>query len=95
MVDCEECGTKLGVLERYLHPALGPRFLVCGKCFNKVEEDMKRWSEFCLSDSFKTESSKIEIQKAWNKNISNDIQLQKWFNNLWIKKGTQVVCRIR
>ena len=92
MVDCEECDKKLGILEGYRHPALGIKFLVCGKCFNKVDEDMKRWSKFCLSDSFNPESSKIDIQEAWNKNISNDPPLQKWFNNLWIKIGYQA-CR--
>jgi hypothetical protein len=92
MVDCEECDKKLGILEGYRHPALGTRFLVCGKCFDKVDEDMERWRKFCLSDSFNAESSKIDIQEAWNKNISNDPPLQKWFNNLWIKIGYQV-CR--
>jgi hypothetical protein len=89
MVDCEECDKKLGILEGYRHPALGTRFLVCGKCFDKVYEDMERWNKFCLSDSFNAESSKIDIQEAWNKNISNDPPLQKWFSNLWIKIGYQ------
>ena len=85
MVDCEECGKKLSILQGYRHPSLGTRFLVCGKCFDKVNKDMERWSAFCLSDSFKVESSKIDIQEAWNKNISNDPLLQKWFNTLWNK----------
>ncbi len=83
MVDCEECDKKLGVLEGYRHPALGAKFLVCGTCFDKVKEDMERWSTFCLSDSFNVESSKFDIQTAWNKNISDDPLLQKWFHNLW------------
>ena len=90
MVDCEECNKKLGILEGYRHPALGKRFLVCGKCFTKVYEDMERWRRFYLSNSFNAESSKIDIQEAWNKNISNDPLLQKWFNALWIKIGHQL-----
>ena len=89
MVDCEECNKKLGILEGYRHPVLGTRFLVCGKCFDKIDEDMKRWNKFCLSDSYNAESSKIDIQDAWNKNISNDPLLQKWFNKLWIKIESQ------
>jgi hypothetical protein len=42
MVDCEECDKKLGILQGYRHPALGVRFLVCGKCFEKIDKDMKR-----------------------------------------------------
>ncbi len=89
MVDCEECDKKLGILEGYRHPALGIRFLVCGKCFDKGYKDMERWNMFCLSDSFNAESSQIDIQGTWNKNISNNPSLQKWFNNLWIKIGYQ------
>jgi hypothetical protein len=83
MVNCEECDKKLGILEGYRHPALGTKFLVCGNCFAKVNRDMERWSTFCLSDSFKAESSKISIEEAWNKNIYRDPPLQKWFHNLW------------
>jgi len=89
MVYCEECNKKLGILQGYRHPALGTRFLVCGKCYDGVYGDMERWSKFCLSDSFNAESSKIDIQDAWNKNISNDPLLQKWFNKLWIKIASQ------
>ena len=85
MVDCEECNKKLGILEGYRHPALGSGFLVCGNCFDKIDESMEKWREFCLSNSFNAESSKIDIQEAWNKNISDDPLSQKWFNNLWIR----------
>ncbi|DAC72814.1 MAG TPA: hypothetical protein DSN98_03270 [Thermoplasmata archaeon] len=86
MVDCEECDKKIGILGGYRHPVLGIRFLVCGTCFDKVNRDMKKWSEFCISDSFDAESTKTDIQEAWNKNISNDPPLQKWFRNLWLKE---------
>ena len=85
MVDCEECDRELGFFEGYRHPALGTRFLVCGRCYDKIERDMKRWSEFCVSDSFNPASSKNDIQEAWNMSISNDPMLQKWFKNLWLK----------
>jgi hypothetical protein len=93
MIKCEECGKELGILRGYRHPALGISFLVCGSCFDKVDESMEKWRLFCLSNSFNAESSKIDIQEAWNKSISNDLQLQKWFNNLWIKKGSQALVK--
>jgi hypothetical protein len=86
MIYCKECDKKLGILEGYHHPALGKRFLVCEKCYTKIEEDMVRWRKFCLSDSFNAESSKIDIISTWNKSISNDLPLQLWFNALWIKE---------
>jgi len=89
MVKCEECEKKLDILQRYHHPILGTRFLVCGNCFNKVNRDMERWSLFCRSDLFNKESAKVDIQDAWNKNISHDVPLQNWFNKLWIKLGDQ------
>jgi len=83
MINCEECDKKLGILQGYRHPALGKRFLVCRKCYCKIDEDMQRWRKFYLSKSFNAESSKIDVQEAWNENISNDPLLQKWFYNLW------------
>lgn len=83
MVDCEECGKKLHILQGYRHPALGPKFLVCGTCFDKVYGDMERWRLFCRSDEFTQDSSMTDIQKAWNKNIAIDPPLQTWFQHLW------------
>jgi hypothetical protein len=83
MVDCEECDKKLRILQGYRHPALGTKFLVCGTCFDKINRDMERWRRFYLSGLFNAELSKIDVQAAWNKNISNDPSLQKWFQNLW------------
>jgi len=85
MVECEECGKKLGILEGYHHPVLGKRFLVCGNCFVKVDESIGKWRDFCLANSFNSESSKIKIQDEWSKSISSNLQLQKWFSNLWVK----------
>ena len=85
MADCKECDKKLGIIEGYRHPALGTRFLVCGKCFDKIGKDMERWYKFCLSDSFDIESSKTDVQDAWDKNISRDPLLQKWFHKLWVE----------
>jgi uncharacterized protein (DUF1810 family) len=89
MVKCEEYGKKLDILQRYHHPILGTRFLLCGKCFNKVNGDMERWSVFCRSDLFNKGSAMVDIQNAWNTNISDDHALQNWFNKLWIKLGSQ------
>jgi hypothetical protein len=91
MVKCEECGKKLGILQGYRHPALGIKYLLCGDCFDKVNGDIEIWSKFCLSDSFNAESSNIYIQDEWNKNISKNLKLQKWFRNLWIKIGPPVL----
>jgi len=85
MVHCEECRKKLGILQGYKHPALGKRFPVCRNCFNIVSGNMEKWSKFCLSDPYNAESHKIYIRKEWNKNLSNDIPMQKWFKDLWIK----------
>ena len=89
MADCEECSKKIGILGGYRHPALGAKFLVCGTCFGKVNGDMQRWDAFCQSDIFDAESSKVDIQNAWNKKISYDHPLQNWFTDLWIKIGSQ------
>jgi hypothetical protein len=85
MADCEECKKRLRILEGYRHPALGLRFPVCGKCFDKVDADMERWGKFCLSDSFTLEATPGDIQKAWITDLSCDPPLQSWFYDLWKK----------
>ena len=86
MIKCEECDKNLGILEGYRHPALGTSFLVCENCYYKVGERMEHWNKFCLSNLFNAETTKIDMQEAWNNSISNDLPLQLWFNALWIKK---------
>ena len=83
MAKCEECDKKLRIFRRYPHPALGKRFPVCSNCYDMVSRNMEKWSKFCLSDSNK--SYKIYMQEEWNKSLSNDVHLQKWFDTLWIK----------
>jgi len=85
MVHCEECRKKLGISHGYKHPALGKRFPVCSNCFDIVSGNMDKWSKFCLSDSYNAESRKIYLREEWNKSLSNDIHMQKWFSGLWIK----------
>ena len=89
MTDCEECDKKIDIMDGYRHPALGDRFLVCGKCFDKIDDAMERWYTFSLSDSFNRESSKVDIRDAWDINISNEPLLQKWFGKLWVKIESQ------
>ena len=59
MVECVECGKRLGFFEGYSHPTLGKKSLVCGPCFVQVEESVARWRDFILSNSFNPETSKI------------------------------------
>ena len=83
MKKCGECDKELHILQCYCHPALGKNFYVCGKCFDKINNDMERWSKFCL---FNSKLTNIELQDEWNKNISDNPDLQIWFNNLWLTK---------
>jgi hypothetical protein len=66
MVECVECGKRLGFFEGYYHPTLGKKSLVCGLCFVQVEESVARWRDFILSNSFNPETAKIvaELRKT-------------------------------
>lgn len=68
MVECEECGKKLGIFEGYQHPTLGRKHLVCSPCFEQVEESVAKWREFILSYSFNDKKSKKNFEQKW-KNI--------------------------
>jgi hypothetical protein len=55
---CVECGKELSFFKGYYHPTLGKKSLVCGSCVLRVEESVRRWREFVLSNSFNPESPK-------------------------------------
>ena len=62
MVECEECGKKLGILEGYQHPTLGRKHLVCSPCFEQVEESVAKWREFILSYSYNDNKPKQDFE---------------------------------
>lgn len=48
MVNCVECGRKLGFLKGYRHPTMGRKYLLCNNCFDNVDESVTQWREFLL-----------------------------------------------
>jgi len=47
---CSECGRKLGIIRRYIHP-LNKDKEVCGKCLIWIAEGLKNY-ENCLVEGF-------------------------------------------
>ena len=58
---CEECGKKIGIFNGYNHPISGKKSIVCGDCFNSIDETLTLWREFVLSNSFNKESSDFKF----------------------------------
>jgi hypothetical protein len=48
MVDCVECGTKLGFFEGYRHPTMGRKYLLCSNCYDSVYVSLEQWRKFIL-----------------------------------------------
>lgn len=71
MVECVECGKRLGFFEGHYHPTLGKKSLVCGPCFVQVEESVTQWRDFILSNSFNSEASEIRKQLNRTEQITN------------------------
>ncbi|UCD13067.1 MAG: hypothetical protein JSW60_05765 [Thermoplasmatales archaeon] len=86
MVECEECGTKLGILEGYRHPTMGKKHLLCSPCFDQVSESVEKWGEFVLSNSFNMGASKSNSQQDWENMLTSFNQIQNMFDNFWQKK---------
>lgn len=85
MVECEECGKKLGFLEGYCHPTLGRKHLVCSGCFDIVTESVEKWREFISPyfEFFNRESSNDSSQLNFEKIDADFTQKQKMFDNFW------------
>ena len=86
MIECEECGTKLGILEGYRHPTMGKKHLLCSPCFDQISESVAKWGEFVSTNSFKLRSSKNNLQLNWKKVIPRFNQIQEMFDNYRDKK---------
>ncbi len=74
MVECEECGKKLGIFEGYQHPTLGKKHLVCSPCFDQVEESVAKWREFVVANSFNMNASERTSQVSWKDRIPDFAQ---------------------
>jgi hypothetical protein len=46
MVNCMECGRKLGFVEGYRHPTMGKQYLLCSDCYDSVCESLEQWRGF-------------------------------------------------
>jgi hypothetical protein len=46
MVECNECGKRLGFVDGYRHPVKGKKYQVCSNCFDSVNESVILWREF-------------------------------------------------
>ncbi len=88
MVECNECGKKLGFVAGYRHPTRGKKYLVCSTCFDNVNESVKQWREFILpyNNYFKNNTS----ENNGHFNMKNYLKkLGHGFNNLnrsWTRK---------
>jgi hypothetical protein len=93
MAECVECGKRLGFFEGYSHPTLGKKSLVCGLCFDKVEESVARWREFVLSNSFNPESSEPALSVNWSSLFTRLARIRKILNRAEKKKSSHDACR--
>jgi len=53
---CTECGKNLSLFAGYQHPTLGPHFLLCKECYEKIEKSVESWGRFVLWNSFNPEA---------------------------------------
>jgi hypothetical protein len=72
MVECSECGKKLGMFHGYHHPTMGMKHTLCSMCYDNVNESVMQWREVVMSYNgfFKTKT-------AENKHHVNLINIPK------------------
>jgi hypothetical protein len=87
MVECVECGKRLGFFEGYFHPTLGKKSMVCSPCFVKVEESVVRWREFIISNSFNQESSTSILSVDWSSLFNRIRRIRKRLTRTEEKKS--------
>jgi len=83
MVECEECGKRLGIFDGYQHPTLGKNHQVCSLCFDQVEESVAKWRDFILTNSNNIRTSQNNLNLNWKKIIPNYGKIKVTSNELW------------
>jgi hypothetical protein len=68
---CEECGEKISIFSGYNHPFLGKKSIICGDCFNSIDEELTLWRNLVLSNSFNNEFHKLKFNFKLNKDWNN------------------------
>jgi len=86
MVECIECGKKLGFLEGYCHPTMGKKHHLCSPCFDQVSDSVEKWREFVMSNSFNANTKQMNIQMYWKKILPSCSKINKVLNNFKIEK---------
>ena len=81
MVECMECGKKLGVLEGYGHPVMGRKHLLCSPCFDQVSDSVAKWREFVASNSLNGKASYNFLESNWKNVLPSCFSLKKFFGN--------------
>jgi len=82
MKTCEECGNKLGIFSRYIHPLLGSKHLVCGKCCLKFMKLIEQWAIFILDNPKIIDSLDIDCEKLKNNFESTVTSIMKSYDTI-------------
>jgi hypothetical protein len=82
MIECEECGKKLGNFEGYRHPTMGKKNFLCSPCFDQVEESVSRWGAFVHANSFNNGTSNGDSKLNWKRVLSNSTKIQNIIENV-------------
>lgn len=67
MIDCEECGKNLVLLECYRHPTLGKNHLLYSTCFDIVSVNVDNLRGFVNANSSNNASSNTGLKIDLNK----------------------------
>ena len=69
---CKECGNELCILGRHVHPILGKKYIICGKCFLKLDKIIEQWRNFVITNPDIINSININGEKLKN-NFENTV----------------------
>ena len=66
MVDCDECGKKLGMFHGYHHPTMGKKHTLCSNCYDQVNESVVQWRNVVTSYTGFFDKKTIEKNSHFN-----------------------------
>lgn len=76
---CKECGNKLTILGRHIHPIHGRKHIICRNCYQKLDKIIEQWRTFVFANPTIINSLNIDGETLKNNFVSTVISIMRTY----------------
>ena len=79
---CKKCGNELNIMDRYIHPILGKKYIICKSCFINLEKILEQWKAFVIANPTNINSINIDGKTIKNNFESTVTSIMRTYGNV-------------